>query len=192
MRRDLLLVALLTIPASALASDGHGFEREIPGYYLVDFIVLMTIITYFAGKPIMAFLQTRRTNLMREIEEADALKQEANKRLEEYTRRLASLDEEREAIQQDFRRDGERERDRILAEAEDTAARLVEDAGRRIEGETRRLQIALEAEAVQLAVNLVETTVKERMDAAMQARLIEESIQGIESLNEGSLGPRGA
>ena len=111
---------------------------------------------------------------------------------EDYTQRIASLDEERKAIQQDFRADGERERDRILAEAEATAARLVEDAGRRIEGETRRLQIALEAEAVQLAVNLVETTAKERMDAALQARLIEESIQGIESLNEGSLGPRGA
>ena len=68
----------------------------------------------------------------------------------------------------------------------------MKDAERRIEGEARRLQSALEEEAVQLAVTLVEKTAKERMDAALQARLVEESIQVIENLDEGSLGSQGA
>ena len=188
----LLLIALLLVPSQALAAGGHGFHFETHVYYLIDFIVLAGLIAYFAGGPIKNFLLQRRTDLMREIEEANALKDEANQRLEEYTQRIASLDAEREAIRKDFLADGERERERILAEAEATAARIVKDAERRIEGEARRLQSALEEEAVQLAVTLVEKTAKERMDAALQARLVEESIQVIENLDEGSLGSQGA
>jgi len=189
--RSLLLLTVLMLPATALASggdDGHGFDY----FYLIDFIVFAAIIRHFAAKPIQTFLQTRRENLMSEIEEANRLKEEAHQRLEEYTQRIASLDSEREQIKQDFLADGARERDRIVAEAEATAVRLVEDAQRRIEGEARRLQIALEEEAVQLAVTLVESTAKQRMDAALQTQLVEESIQVIESLEQGSLGSQGA
>lgn len=175
-----LVPALVALPATALAAG--GFEWKVHGFYIIDFLLFAGIIVYFVRKPLRSFLDNRRSELLSEIESARRLREEAAGKLADYERRLGELDAERARIVQGFVEAGERERDRILDEANRTADKIVTDAERRVVQESKRLIDLLEREAIELAVQMAETTVRQKMDAATQKKLVDESIQAIGTL----------
>jgi ribonucleoside-diphosphate reductase alpha chain len=146
--RTTLAAALVVAPSFALASEGHGFVWSEHGLYILDFLILAGILYWFARKPIKAFLEERSRLVAHEILEARKLREAAAARLAEYETRLAALEAERTRILESFVEDGERERDRIIRDAEVATQKMVADAERRITQEARRLEQALEHEAV--------------------------------------------
>ncbi|GMV43149.1 MAG: hypothetical protein AMXMBFR64_48650 [Myxococcales bacterium] len=179
--RNLLFALALLTPATALAAGGHGFEWSVHGLYIIDFLVLLAIIVWFARRPMRVWLEERAKQVQHEIEEARKLRVAAEERLTEYERRLAALEVEQKRILDDFVTAGERERDRIIREAEQTARKMVADAERRIGQEGKRLQEALEHEAVDLAVSMSEAVIRQRLKPDVQQRMITDYIAGLES-----------
>lgn len=179
--RNLLFALALLTPATALAAGGHGFEWSVHGLYIIDFLVLLALIVWVARRPMKAWLEERARQVQQEIEEARKLRVAAEERLTEYERRLAALEVEQKRILDDFVTAGERERDRIIREAEQTARKMVADAERRISQEGKRLQEALEHEAVDLAVSMSEAVIRQRLKPDVQQRMITDYIAGLES-----------
>jgi F-type H+-transporting ATPase subunit b len=182
--RTTLAAALVVAPSFALASEGHGFVWSEHGLYILDFLILAGILYWFARKPIKAFLEERSRLVAHEILEARKLREAAAARLAEYETRLAALEAERTRILESFVEDGERERDRIIRDAEVATQKMVADAERRITQEARRLEQALEHEAVELAVSMSETIVRERLRPDVQQRMIADYISGLETMDD--------
>lgn len=187
--RTLAIALALLTPATALAAEGHGFVWSEHGLYIIDFLVLVFIIVWFARKPMKGWLEERARLVQHEIEEARKLRLAAQERLQEYEKRLSALEEEQKKILGEFVAAGERERDRIIREAEQTALKMVADAERRIGQEGKRLQEALEHEAVELAIGMSETVIRQRLKPDVQQRMITDFIAGLESAD--SLGSAG-
>lgn len=167
----------LLLPSVALAGGFNFYEH---GFYLIDFLILVGILLYALKKPIKAFLQNRHDTVVKELDEAKQLREAAKAKLDEYESRLADLEAEKQRIVAEFVQAGERERDRILSEANKAVVRIAADAERRAEQESKRLSEMLQNELIAQVVSTSEELVNQRMDASAQRRLVDESIAAID------------
>jgi F-type H+-transporting ATPase subunit b len=80
------------------------------------------------GRSVGDFLKSRRADVLATVEEAAERKRRAEALVREYKGRLMRLDQEVQSIQELLRADGEREKSKLLREAETTAAKIKDDA----------------------------------------------------------------
>ncbi|MGM0576575.1 MAG: hypothetical protein ACQEXJ_12670 [Myxococcota bacterium] len=185
MLTPLTTLALLLAAPAALAAEG-GFVMEEHGFYIIDFVVFIGALWWFTRGPARRFLEERHDAVRKEMEAAAELRREAEERLRTYEARLRDLDDEIARMREDFRKDGERERERILAEAEAATERIRRDTQATVSHETSQLKQDLEAEIVERALDMAEEIVRDRMSADQHKRLVRGFIGDLES--RGDLG----
>ncbi len=169
--------------AESAHGEDHGLSvRDVVGTTdfkgaLVNFCLLLALFIYMGRKPVTKFFQTRRAQIQDELEEASRLKAEAEAKYAEYSERLEKLDEELEQIREDMTAAGEKERDRIISEAESKAARLRKDAEFVIEQQMKQLKTELTEAAVAAAVATAQEVLTKETSAADQQRLADEYLK---------------
>ena len=173
----LLLAAVLLSPA-ALA--GGGFVVNEHGFYILDFVVFMGALWWFAKGPAAAFLEQRRKDVVEEMERATALRVEAEARLARYEGLLADLEGEVSRLRGEFKADGERERAAIITAGEAQADRIRRETAATIARESAKLSSDLEREVAGRALELAEQLVRERMNADTQRLLVRGFIAELE------------
>ena len=99
--------------------------------------------------------------------------------LAEVEERLKVKDSEIEAIMSAAQRSGEQERDKIIEESEKLKERILEQAKTNIEFELKSAKDAIKAEAVDLAMELAEKKIKEKLTKEEQEKLLAESLTKI-------------
>jgi F-type H+-transporting ATPase subunit b len=145
----------------------------------LNFLVLVAILYRFGRAPINAALAKRKQAIMGDIEAAARLRRDAKKRLAEYEERFERLEETLEALKADYAAQGQREKERILAEAEERRARMKRDAEFRIEQEMKEARAQLLREAVEGAVRAAEELIRARVNATDMARMADEYLLSI-------------
>ena len=140
----------------------------------------MGVLFWATRRPVSNYLAQRRQDIQENLESAEQLLKTAEARLSEWNERAARLDHEVESIKEAARKSGETERQKIVADAEATAARIRTTASAAVESEVRRARDQLRDEAADLAVQLAEGILKEQVNASDQDRLVDEFIQKIE------------
>jgi F-type H+-transporting ATPase subunit b len=188
--RRVVAVALLlaVLPALALAAGGGGHADS--GVILKDFIwrcinfaVMAGLIGYFVSKPIRNGLQSRRAEIEKALADATAAREAAEAKSREYQEKLAKASAEIDSIYAAIRREGELERDRILASANEMAAKIEQEADSKAASAVARARAELRAEAARLAVELAEELLTRNVTAADQKRLVDEYMQKVGDLH---------
>lgn len=147
----------------------------------VAFVILMALILKPVSKAVIAALDARQERIRSELDEAQRLREEAQKLLAEYKRK------QRDAVQ---------EAEDLLTNAKAEAGRLSKQAQADLEAVLqRREQAALdkiaqaEAQAIQdvrdqavdMAVSATRTLLSENMDAAKSDDLVDQAIKELGS-----------
>jgi F-type H+-transporting ATPase subunit b len=165
----------------ALASSGGGHEAAAPKgwlitdtYKVLNFAVLAGALFYIARKPVAEFFTSRIKGIQEQLAELEQKKDAAQKSLAEYEAKLADLAGESERIVQDYIRQGEEGKKRILAEAEAQALKLEESAKRNIEQEFKSAKSRLQQEIAEKALGQAEALVRESISSDDQDRLVDE------------------
>lgn len=188
MQQLLILGLGLVTPALALAEEAHNacepneFCFQIQGYYILDFIAFVAIIVYAARKPLAAFLDKRYADVSKEIAAAHELRDAAQQKYNAYKARMDNLAVEMDKILTDARAGTEVEVQRILAEAKAQVERVTAEERIRLDQESKRIRDELQRDAAALALKLAEQMVRERLDAASQAKLVDRALTEIEEL----------
>lgn len=182
-----ITAALWCLPTLALAEGGgHGGGHGQP-LRLVDIVtgedsvqfwgavfnwlLLVLILVVFAAKPLRAFLGARRGAMEDAIREAAAAKAQAQARYEEYSARLAQLDQELARLRSDIERAAEEDRQHILQEAEQAATRLKRDTETLVRQHAEALERQVRGEVVTAAVAAAERVLRESIQPDDQRRL---------------------
>lgn len=190
-QRKLIIALLMAIalPAMAFAS-GDGGGHADSGVILKDFIwrclnfaVMVGLLGYFVSKPIRNGLQNRRAEIEKTLADAAAARDAAEAKAREYQEKLAKASAEIETIYAAIRREGELERDKILASAKEMAAKIEQEADAKAASAVARARTELRAEAARLAVELAEELLAKSVTAADQKRLIDEYMQKVGELH---------
>ena len=143
---------------------------------VVNFIALIALITWVIRKRGNPALAEKRKQVEQELAEAQRLRAEAEKRHLETQTRLERLDEEMVELRGEMIKAGEVERDRIVAAAEEKAARIRKDTNFLIEQQIKQLRQDLTREASSAAVTaahelLAGSTTQEDQDRLAEAYL---------------------
>ena len=160
-------------PPYATAHAKYG-PRPPYGAMLLNFVLLAALYYFLGRKPIANALVARRAAVAKEIEEAQRMKKEAEARAKQYQAKLGHLEEELATAKQALVDAGRGERDRIVRDAEEKAARMEKDATFRIEQEMRQIRQELWRDTVEVAVTAAEDLLKKRITPADQERLAED------------------
>lgn len=165
----------------ALASSGGGHEAAAPKgwvitdtYKVLNFVVLAGALFYIAKKPVAEFFTSRIKGIQEQLAELEQKKEAAQKSLAEYEEKLADLTGESERIVQEYVRQGEDAKKRILAEAEAQAVKLEETAKRNIEQEFKTAKSRLQQEVAEKALEQAEILVKKSISSKDQDRLVDD------------------
>ncbi len=152
------------------------FGRDTPPYLamLINFGILIAGYYYLGKKPIAAALKSRRDNIAREIEEAQKMRKEAEKRARVYQAKLERLEGEMATTREALVRAGEAERERLVQDAEAKAERMRKDAEFIVEQELKQLRVDLQRDTVEAAIAAAEELLKKRVTPADQERLAED------------------
>ena len=174
----LLLTQIGLASASGDAQDKPGFHNII--FQALNLAILLGVLVHFFKTPVKRAIAGRSALVAKDIDEAGRLLAEAQARLQLYEARLSAFAAESEAMLLDFRRQGELERDRLIADAEADAERVRREAERTAQSEIDRAKARLEAEIVRLSVEAAGRLVREKMGPADHRRLVGEYLARLE------------
>jgi F-type H+-transporting ATPase subunit b len=168
--------------AEAWAAGGaEHHSPEISGiiFPLLNFLIYAGIIYYFAVPLIRSFLKSRHDEVLATVTEAAARKRSAEALVADYRSRLAKLDQEIESIQTSLKAEGERDKTRLLREAEELAAKIKSDAQLLAEQEVKAAKYQVFLELADRAKASATDLIRRHLSQADQGRLVEEFLHDL-------------
>jgi F-type H+-transporting ATPase subunit b len=145
----------------------------------VNLILVMTVVVWVARKPLANFFAGRSQAIRDQLAEAQKARLEAETRLAEIHSRMSSLEEELLEIRAVAEREARQEHQRLIADAERDAQKIMERARREIEGMTRTAQLELRAHVAELSVRLARQKIQTEMTADDHRRLFARFVAGL-------------
>jgi F-type H+-transporting ATPase subunit b len=163
------------------AGGAEHHAPEISGiiFPLLNFLIYAGIIYYFAVPLIRSFLKTRHDEVLATVTEAAARKRNAEALVSDYRSRLAKLNQEIESIQASLKAEGERDKARLLREAEALAAKIKSDAQLLAEQEVKAAKHQVFLELAERAKASATDLMRRHLSQADQGRLVEEFINDL-------------
>ena len=177
------LAALVAASAVFAAAGDPGDLLKDFLYRVLNFTVAFGLLAYFAAKPIRKGLAARREAVAHSLEQAKNMREEAEAKFAEYETKLNKASAEIDEIYASIRREGELEREKILANAREMAEKIKAEAERTASNEVSRARAELRAESAALAIAIAEDLLKKSLTPQDQNRLVEEYMKKVGELH---------
>ena len=169
--------------AGSQLESPEEFKSDLAIWTLVIFGLLLLILMKFAWKPIIQGLDQREQSIAGSIDEAQRIKQDAQKILADYEQKLsAAADEVREMLEE-ARRDADSTHQRIVNEAQEAATEEKSRALREIELAKNQALEELLQESVNRAFDLAGQIVGRDLKTEDHARLIKDTLENLPNQN---------
>ncbi len=171
--------------ALGASGEGNGKENEqkrwiaTDTYRVMNFAVLAAVLFFLLRKPASQALAGRIKGIKNQLSELESKKEVAEKQLAEYNKRLLLLDQEAEKVVDEYIRQGNEAKAKILQEAETAVEKLNEQAQKTIEYEFKQATLKLQEEILEKALAKAEGVIREKISSEDQNRLIDEYIEKV-------------
>ena len=173
---------LLSIALGASGEDSSAKGWTSTDWFRVmNFSVLVIVLVFVLRKPLSQALGARIKGIQNQLEDLEARKAEAEKQLNEYNQKLSRLEKESEKIVEDYIKQGNEAKARILMEAESAAEKLQIQASRNIEHEFKQAKLKLQEEIFETSLAKAEEIIMGRISGEDQDRLVDEYLRKVET-----------
>ncbi|MBE3570259.1 MAG: F0F1 ATP synthase subunit B [Bacillales bacterium] len=146
-------------------------------FQLLMFIILLALLKKYAWGPLMGMMKQREDHIANEIEAAEKSRVEANKFLEETRQELKKAREDAQALIENAKKQGERQKDEIIAAARQEAERLKESAKAEINQQKEQAMAALRDQVASLSVLIASKVIEKELSEQDQEKLIHDFIK---------------
>ena len=166
----------------ALAAGGGGEPRgweATDTYRVMNFTVLAVAVYLAARKPVAAALSGRVKGIKEQLEGLEAQKKDAEATLAQYNEKISRLDGEAQEIMDQYIKQGEEAKARILEEAAASAKKLEEQASRNIAHEFKAAKAKLQDEVLAEALVKAEQMVQNSITSDDQDKLVDEYLDKV-------------
>ncbi|MBW2705734.1 MAG: ATP synthase F0 subunit B [Deltaproteobacteria bacterium] len=176
-----LLFVIFSI-STALCASGEGGTKgwvSTDTFRVMNFTVLAVALFFVLRKPLSQALSSRIKGIKEQLDELEAQKAEAEKKLAEYNQQLAQLEKEAEKIVDDYVRQGNEAKARILKEAEASAEKLQVQARRNIEHEFAQAKLELQKEIFEKSLVKAEEIIRSKFSGKDQDRIVDDYLKKV-------------
>ena len=163
------LLVTLMCAAPALASEG-GHDAPRWGDFawrILNLIIFVAILWHFIGKLCINFFRGRKQKIKDDLDNLTERREAAKAHLAEIETRIANLEQERTAILEESKKQGEALKNQIIAQAQEQAKQIVEMA-----------KVTAENEGQSIIQEIRTTLANELIDATKQQLLSSLSKKG--------------
>jgi len=176
-----LMLGVISI-STAVAASGEGGSKGwvwTDTFRVMNFAVLAIALVYLLRKPLSQALSSRIKDIKDELEDLEVRKKEAEKKLAEYNDKLAQLEKEAETIVEEYIKQGNEAKDRILKEAQASAEKLKAQAQRNIQHEFEQAKSKLQEEIFESSLEKAEEIIKNKISEDDQDRIVDEYLKKV-------------
>jgi len=186
---SLLLVGLAAVGFAAEGGEGaHASHAALQmkdfGWRVLNFALLAAILIWAMKKAkVAALLRDRQAGIEKSLKDAVQAREAAEKKYTEYSEKLTKATKEIDEIYASIKKEGELEKERIIAEAKMSADKIKEQAEQTAAREVLKARAELRGEASRLALQLAEQSLKENVGKDDQNRLVGEYLTKVVELH---------
>ena len=153
--------------------SGLGVSAWTLAAQIVNFIILLVILYFFAYKPVMKMLDERSRKIKDSMDEVQKVKEQAAQTEEEFKKKIEAASKEGQEVIARAMRTGEEARQRAQAEAKQEAQGLVEKARVEIQRERNETISELRQEFADLTVVAAEKVIGKSLDKEAHRQIID-------------------
>lgn len=177
-----LLVALAANPAFASEEGPFVSLRNAHFVILTAFLIFIGVLIKFkVPSMLMAMLDKRAEGIKSELDEAKALRDEAQKILASYERKAREVQGQADEIVAAAKRDAQLAAEQAKADLKEAIARRLKGAEDRIASAEAAALKDVKDRAVQVAVAAAAEVLANQMSAAEKSKMIDASITEVET-----------
>jgi F-type H+-transporting ATPase subunit b len=164
---------------SEAAHGEHELKRQLWDFVwrIINFGILVFLLYKVGKKPFKEFLFSRKEKIETAIIEAENALKLAEDRKKEYEEKIKNLEKEKQNILEQFRKEGEIEKEKIIAQAEEKAKKIIAQAKVAAEQEIEKEKELIKLETVNKVVLLAEDIIKKNITKEDHNKIIKKSIE---------------
>ena len=146
-------------------------------FYLINFLILMGVLTRFLYKPFLNMLATRKQSIKDALDNAELINRRADEKMEQYSKRISKVEEESREIIRTAKIQADAQARDIIEDARKEAGDIIAKAEKTIEKEKEKAMEDMKQEIAVLAVMAAEKIVEREIQRAGQEAIVEEVIR---------------
>ncbi|KKM17907.1 hypothetical protein LCGC14_1671030 [marine sediment metagenome] len=155
------------------------FLTPLTFWSMVSFTILMVILYKYALPAITGILDARQEKIKGDIDQAEKLREDADKILAEYQGKLRYAFQKSEEVVNDAVKKAEEIHQKKIEETQAAKEKILSDARKTIEFEKEKALIEIRTHVVSLTIAATEKLTRKTLTAADSTRLAEESIEDV-------------
>jgi F-type H+-transporting ATPase subunit b len=159
------------------AEGGSHFNSGDVFFQLIMFIILLALLKKFAWGPLMGIMKQREEHIVNEINSAENSRLEAKKILEEQRNLLKEARSDAQNLIESAKKQGDVQRDEIIAASRVEAERIKEAAKLEIEQQKEKAVAAIREQVASLSVLIASKVIERELSSTDQDQLINEYIK---------------
>ncbi len=173
----------LTALAAETEQGPSSFKKIwMNSWRVLNFLILAYFLVRLLKKPLSSFFQESARVIREQLQGTEQACQEAEQELQEMENRLEALDQEIQKLQDGIGEHGQRERDKIIANARQTAEQMLEKAKLEAAYSAQQAKNQLRLEVIDEAVRMAAESVRKAIASGDQERLVKEYLQDLKQL----------
>ena len=178
-----LAAALLASPAVSASGDYPWVSlRNTDFTVLIAFAIFIGILVYFKVPGMLGGMLDKRADTIRsELDEARALREEAQTLLAEFERKQKDVSDEAQRIVAQAKADAEANAEQAMKDLEQTLERRLKAAEDQIDSAEKSAVREVRDRAVQVAVAAAADILREKLGPSEGAALIDESLATVDA-----------
>ena len=146
-------------------------------FYLINFLILMGVLTRFLYKPFLNILAARKQSIKDALDNAELTNRRADEKMEQYSKRISKVEEESREIIRTAKIKADAQARDIIEDARKEAGDIIAKAEKTIEKEKEKAMEDMKQEIAVLAVMAAEKIVEREIQRAGQEAIVEEVIR---------------
>jgi F-type H+-transporting ATPase subunit b len=147
---------------------------------IIGFIVAFWILKAFAWKPLLKMLEDRKRKIAGDIGDAENIKAEAAKVLDDYKAQLRNIDTEARTRIQDAVADGTKIAAEIREHAREEARQILTKAREDLDRDVAKARVQLRDDVVGMAIKAAEKIIATKLNEAEQKRLLDDFLKEVD------------
>lgn len=147
---------------------------------MITFALLVVVLGKFAWKPILQALQAREHEIADALRKAEEAKKDAERMMQENKIALDKASNETARLIAEGRAMAEQLKNDIVAKANESAKKMLDQAKEEISREKDAAMTALRSEVAELSISVAEKILDESLDGAKQKKMVDKVLQQLQ------------
>lgn len=147
---------------------------------VLGFLIALWILKLFAWKPLLKMLDDRRQKIAGDIGDAEKIKAEAAKVLDDYKAQLRNIDAEARTRIQESVAEGSKIAAEMREHAREEARQILDKAREDLDRDIAKARVQLRDDVVGMAVKAAEKIIATKLNEAEQRRLLDDFLKEVD------------